>query len=118
MTPVRIHQLFFIVFSLSLFLSFSACAKRSRSIVSINDQQTFASAEPPLNNLKIQPRMNVNTASSKELEALPGIGRGLAERIIEHRDKYGPFRRAEHLIVVRGISERRFRALRDLIIAE
>jgi len=110
MTRIRISTLV-----LFLIFSFSACAKRSRSIVSTNVQQTFASAEPPL---KIQPRMNINTASSKELEALPGIGRGLAERMIEHREKHGPFRRAEHLIVVRGISERRFRALRDLIIAE
>ena len=50
-----------------------------------------------------------------ELEKLPGIGKGLAERIIDHREKFGPFRRIEHLIIVRGISDRRFRALRDLI---
>jgi competence protein ComEA len=49
------------------------------------------------------------------LETLPGIGKGLAERIVEHRDKFGPFRRPEHLIIVRGISDKRFRALRDLI---
>jgi competence protein ComEA len=62
--------------------------------------------------------INLNTASAKELEALPGIGKGLAARIVEHREKYGPFRRPEHLIAVRGISDRRFRALRDLIIVE
>ncbi len=50
-----------------------------------------------------------------ELEKLPGIGKGLAERIIDHREKFGSFRRIEHLIIVRGISDRRFRALRDLI---
>jgi len=52
------------------------------------------------------------------LEKLPGIGRGLAERIVEHREKYGPFRRPEHLIMVRGISDKRFRALRDSITVE
>jgi DNA uptake protein ComE-like DNA-binding protein len=40
---------------------------------------------------------------------------GLAARIIEHRERYGTFRRPEHLIIVRGISDKRFRALRDLI---
>jgi competence protein ComEA len=60
-------------------------------------------------------RININTASEQELEKLPGIGKGLAERIIEHREKYGPFRRAERLIIVRGISDKRFRALRELI---
>lgn len=60
-------------------------------------------------------RMNINSATAHELEKLPGIGKAIAERIIEHRDKYGPFRRAEHLILVRGISDRKFRELRDLI---
>ena len=63
-------------------------------------------------------RININTASEKELEKLPGIGRGLAERIVEHSEKYGPFRRPEHLIMVRGISDKRFRALRDSITVE
>ena len=62
--------------------------------------------------------ININLASSKELESLPGIGRGLAARIIAHRDQYGRFRRAEHLMMVRGISDRRFRAMRSLITAE
>jgi competence ComEA-like helix-hairpin-helix protein len=64
------------------------------------------------------PRINVNTATRAELEQLPGIGVGLATRIIEHRARYGPFRRVEHLIIVRGISDRRFAALRPFISAE
>jgi competence protein ComEA len=65
-----------------------------------------------------EPRININTASADELEKLPGIGKALAERIIEHREKFGPFRRPEHLIIVRGISDKRFRALQDLITVE
>jgi len=64
------------------------------------------------------PRVNINTASADELEKLPGIGKGLAERIIDHREKVGPFRKPEHLIIVRGISDKRFRALQDLITVE
>ncbi|HEY6045438.1 MAG TPA: ComEA family DNA-binding protein [Pyrinomonadaceae bacterium] len=88
-------------------LSLSACAKRSYPIARANDQHSQTVA----NTLRI----NINTASAKQLEDLPGIGKGLAERIIQHREKYGPFRRAEHLIIVRGISDRRFRALRDFV---
>ncbi len=64
------------------------------------------------------PRVNVNAASLAELEKLPGIGRGLAARIVAHRAEYGPFRRVEHLMMVRGISDRRFRAMRALITTE
>ncbi|HYJ45313.1 MAG TPA: helix-hairpin-helix domain-containing protein, partial [Pyrinomonadaceae bacterium] len=62
--------------------------------------------------------ININTASSEELEKLPGIGKGLAARIVTFREQYGRFRRAEHLMMVRGISDRRFRTMRSLITAE
>ncbi|MDQ2975217.1 MAG: helix-hairpin-helix domain-containing protein [Acidobacteriota bacterium] len=62
-------------------------------------------------------RVNINTASATELEGLPGVGKVIAERIIMHREQYGPFRREEHLMIVRGISDRKFRALRPMITA-
>jgi competence protein ComEA len=63
-------------------------------------------------------RININTASREELERLPGIGEGLAARIVEHRERHGAFRRVEHLIIVRGISERRFAELRPFVTAD
>lgn len=63
-------------------------------------------------------RVSVNRASREELEKLPGIGPALAARIVEHRALYGPFRSAEHLMLVRGISERRFRQLRPHVDAD
>ena len=62
--------------------------------------------------------INLNTASSQELEKLPGIGEGIAERIVAHRQQYGPFRRPEHLMMVRGISDQKFRQLRTMIVVE
>lgn len=62
--------------------------------------------------------ININTASSQELEKLPGVGNVIAERIVAHREQYGPFRRAEHLLMVRGISDKKFRQLRTLIAVE
>jgi len=52
------------------------------------------------------------------LEKLPGVGSGIAERIVVHREQYGPFRRAEHLMMVRGISDGKFRKLREMIVVE
>jgi competence protein ComEA len=64
------------------------------------------------------PRVSLNHASREELEKLPGIGPALAARIVEHRERYGPFRRAEHLMMVRGVSERLFRQLRPRVTTE
>ena len=131
--PERGMQSFSICFSLmlasSLIFLFSNCVKRTRDAIlssqsreqtaaSSRASQTQANQPQPLvttQNDSAKARININTASVKELEKLPGIGKGLAERIVEHREKYGPFRRAAHLIMVRGISDKRFRALRDLI---
>ena len=59
--------------------------------------------------------ININTASVSDLEKLPGVGKVLAERIVEHRENYGPFRRAEHLLMVRGISDRKFREIQQML---
>lgn len=62
--------------------------------------------------------VDINTASFEELEKLPNVGAKLAQRIVEHREKYGKFRRVEHLILVQGISDRRFRLMQNLIKTE
>ena len=59
--------------------------------------------------------LDINTASEKELEGLPGVGDTLAKRIIEYRNVNGRFRRPEHLLLVPGISEKRFREIRPLV---
>lgn len=56
--------------------------------------------------------VNINTVSADELEKLPGIGRKTAESIVEFRTANGPFRRVEHLMLIRGVSERRFTEIR------
>ena len=62
--------------------------------------------------------LNLNTAAARELEKLPHIGDELAKKIIAHREKYGKFRRVEHLLLVRGMSDKKFRELRAFIKAE
>lgn len=62
--------------------------------------------------------LNINVASADEFEKLPGVGKVIAERIVTHRAQYGPFRRVEHLMMVRGISDTKFREMRSMIVAE
>jgi len=62
--------------------------------------------------------ININSASVDELRSLPGIGDTLAKRIVDFREKNGPFRKPEHLLLVPGISESKFRQLRSIIRVE
>jgi len=59
--------------------------------------------------------LNLNAATVAQLEALPGIGRSTAERIVEYRQKSGGFKKAEDLMNVRGIGEKNFLKLKPLV---
>ncbi len=61
------------------------------------------------------PKIDLNTATLSQLKGLPGIGPVIAERILELREKSGPFKRIEDLMNIRGIGEKKFLKLKDLI---
>ena len=56
--------------------------------------------------------VNINTASKKELDALPGIGETLAQRIIDYRSANGPFSTVDELTKVKGIGEKTLEKLK------
>lgn len=55
---------------------------------------------------------DLNRASPAELDRLPGIGPVLARRIVEHRERHGPFRSADELLGVPGIGTRLLERIR------
>jgi competence protein ComEA len=59
--------------------------------------------------------VDVNRAGAAELEALPGIGPVLAERIVAHRQEHGPFVSVDDLQGVRGIGPSLLADLRDRV---
>ena len=59
--------------------------------------------------------LNLNTATLMELETLPGVGPVLARRIVDFRQKKGGFRRVEELLVIPGISEKKWRVIREKV---
>ena len=60
-------------------------------------------------------RIHLNTATAEELKTLPGVGDVLARRILDYRDQNGPFRSPEELMNVKGIGEKIYAGLQDLI---
>ena len=62
-----------------------------------------------------QGAIDLNRASPEELEALPGIGPALAQRIVGFRETFGPFRQVDDLLEVRGIGPKLLERLKDRV---
>jgi competence protein ComEA len=60
-------------------------------------------------------KININTATTEQLEALPGVGEVIAARIVAYREQNGPFRSVDDLIHVEGISDRVIDRIRELV---
>ena len=58
-------------------------------------------------------KVDLNVSTAKELQQLPGIGKGLAKRIVEYRTANGPFKSVEELMQVRGIGKKTFAKMKD-----
>lgn len=94
-----------------------ACGKRSEggadSSVARSATEANAAAK-----LRTQPCVNLNAADARELMSLPGIGEVIAKRVINYRERNGRFRRPEEIIIIEGFSERKYRAIAELICVE
>lgn len=88
-------------------LSFSCNEKETEPGLTVKNKEIVA-----------ENAININAASAEELAKLPRIGPKTAQKIVEHREKYGNFRKPEHLLLVPGISDARFRQIQRLIKVE
>lgn len=66
---------------------------------------------PYINQVKI----SINNATDDELQKLPSIGKVIANRIINYRNENGLFQSLEEIMLVRGIKEKTFNKIKDLI---
>jgi competence protein ComEA len=60
--------------------------------------------------------LHLNTATVEQLARLPGVGPALAKGIVEFRDKKGGFKRIEELLAVPGVSEKKWKAMREYLV--
>jgi comEA protein len=68
-----------------------------------------ATKKPPLKPI------NINTATSDELQQVPGIGPVTAEKILQMRKSYGAFKSVDDLLSIRGIGKKRLEKMRKYL---
>ncbi len=93
----------FVVVSLLAASPYAAAAQSPSSA------RSSAKASPSTRSTAV---VNINTASASDLEGLPGIGAKTAARIVDYRQKNGPFKKIEELMNVQGIGEKNFLKLK------
>jgi competence protein ComEA len=60
-------------------------------------------------------KLNINTASAADLDQLPGIGPTLAQRIVDRRQRLGPFQSVEQLRDEKLVPTATYERIRDLV---
>jgi comEA protein len=81
----------------------------------INHSDVQHGQKPTVTTQSNTEKLNINTATASQLEALPGVGPVLAERIVAYRQASGAFTTTEQLLLVEGIGENLLETLSDYI---
>jgi competence protein ComEA len=89
-----------LVFAFSTSMAFAQAASKA---------DTGKSAE------QVSGKVNINKATSEQLMEIKGIGESYAKRIVEYREKNGPFKKVEDIMQVQGIGTKIFESIKDKI---
>jgi competence protein ComEA len=60
-------------------------------------------------------KLDLNLATEEELKALPGVGIKTARAIVDHRKAIGGYKSLEQLRLVRGVGDKLYECLKDLV---
>jgi len=60
--------------------------------------------------------IDLNTATSEQLQQVPGIGPSTADKILQMRKSYGAFKSVDDLLAVRGIGPKRLEKMRKYLV--
>ncbi len=80
--------------------------------------QSAPNAPRAAKSASVQFPLNLNTATAEQLEAIPGIGPVLAQRIVEYRKTHGKFQSVDDLLEVQGIGQKRLENMRPYVVVK
>ena len=63
-------------------------------------------------------KININKATVAQLQQLEGIGKTIAERIVQYREEHGPFKTPDEIRKVSGIGAKKYETIKDRITIE
>ena len=63
-------------------------------------------------------KIDINIASVIELQKLPRVGEKVAQRIVDFRKQHGEFKKIEEIMKVKGVGEKTFKMIKDLIVVK
>jgi comEA protein len=86
-----------------VFLFFGMCA------ILFSSANIDATKKPP------PAPININTATSEQLQEVPGIGPATAEKILQMRKSYGAFKSVDDLLAIRGLGPKRLEKMRKYL---
>ena len=95
-------------------LSLLACSSHG-NVSNINGSSRKSAETESQSN---RPCVNLSTATAAELVPLEGIGETIAQRVVDYRERNGRFRRKQDLLIIEGLSEKKYRAIEAKVCVE
>jgi competence protein ComEA len=102
-----------LIIVLGLVLMVVGLGIKMKGVSAVTENNKYIKTEKRTEELVIS--VNINTASSTELEILPAIGPKTAQKIIDYRNKWGAFKTKEEIKNVSGIGEKTYEKIKDKI---
>lgn len=102
-----------LVIVIGLILMVLGLGIKIKGVSEINTENKYIKVERNIEAVVLS--VDINTASSVELETLPAIGPKTAQKIIDYRNERGPFKSKEEIKKVSGIGEKTYEKIREKI---